>query len=162
MRPVLALVATSVMAAAIAHADTPANKPIQDSPEKLVDACDKASGMPKQQTTATPDGGLAPAPGERVDDMLQAVVKACTAAAEAYPLEGRFHHRLGLALAELKRPADAAASFQRAMAAGYAGGYDEVSSGRLFGGLAPAIPKTPELGIAVANDGIAKTDSPAS
>ncbi len=124
-------------------------------------ACDEAAGMPADAVVATPDVSLLGAPDAHRDPPhLQAVVDACTRAAQADPKQGRYLHRLGIALASLKRPGEAKAAFEQAMALNYPGGFDELADADFQGSLAPALPKDPAKGIAIAEKGIAATNNP--
>ena len=124
-------------------------------------ACDEAAGMPADAVVASPDVGLLGAADARHDPPhLQAAVDACVRAAQADPNQGRYPHRLGIALAALKRPGEAKAAFEQAMALTYPGGFDELAAASFQGSLAPALPKDLAKGVAIAEKGIAATDNP--
>ena len=135
--------------------------PDPKQPAALAKACDDAAGMPADAKVASPDVSLLGQADAHIDAThLDAIVEACTAAAAAEPREGRFQHRLGLAYVYLKRPADAVAAYRKAMEAGFAGGFDELSGAAFSGSLAPAQPKDGAAGIDIATKGIAATDNP--
>ena len=135
--------------------------PARAAPPAPAGPCDTLSGMPLDQDFTDVDLTGPRYSQGRSRREIEAIVAACRTAAAAHPGERRFPLRLGLALKHAGRTDEALAAFAKARVLGSIGGWDEPAFLMMFGNQAEKGWKSPDpkAGLALADEGIGKTNS---